>query len=56
MGTYFSTYIGCYLKVPTEIVSVNKQIYKDKFGQQTDNKFDPDTGKENKQETLGKKE
>lgn len=50
MGMDMRIYVGCYLKIPHYIKSVEMTKYHDKNGRVTDNKFDPQTGEPNRVE------
>ena len=49
MGIYFSTYIGCFLRLPNKTEPVIETFYKKPSGERTSTKFNPDTGEEYEQ-------
>jgi hypothetical protein len=46
MGTYYSTYVGCFLRVPVQNVPVTKSYYKKPSGKRTKSRFNSETGEE----------
>mgnify|MGYP003624679836 CR=1 FL=1 len=46
MGTYYSSYIGPFLRMPITTKQNIKKVLVDKDGKETSNKFDPKTGEE----------
>ena len=47
MGMNKYTHIGIYVKIPKIKKAVTRNVLVDTFGNETNNKFDPNTGKEN---------
>lgn len=46
MGTYYSTYVGCFLKIPVTNVPVTKTFYALPSGEESKTRFNPNTGEE----------
>lgn len=56
MGTYYSTFIGCYIKVPNNMVTVKDTYYKKPNGKRATTKFNPETGEPYEKVTATKEE
>tara|TARA_R110000851_G_scaffold28466_2_gene79320 strand:+ start:5207 stop:5665 length:459 start_codon:yes stop_codon:yes gene_type:complete len=52
MGTYYSTYIGCFIKIPRINIPVTKSYYQTVSGKRSNTRFNPETGEEYEKVTI----
>jgi len=51
MGTYYRTYLGCYLKIPVKNEPKTETVYKKPSGKVSKTRFNPETGEEYTKDT-----